>query len=247
MCALQRPHDEGRSDERTPRRTWVAPVLTTVAAAALLAGGVAYATIPDANGVIHGCYQTSKGDLREIDSSSSTCKNGETALDWNQTGPQGPSGPRGPSDPWFDRSDGFEPFTDVTPVTLTSVTLPAGHFTLQASGEMIESTSSFEHPRLRRLRRRRRGPAQPAGTPRLPDRRSPDDLLAHERDQPLEPCHDPAPVLRGYRRRRGFGRRITRGDTGRSAAPIAPNVDGSASGGLIDSLGSRGSPAAPRH
>src|SRR5436853_380108 len=33
----------------------------------LLASGIAYATIPDANGVIHGCYQKSGGALRVLD------------------------------------------------------------------------------------------------------------------------------------------------------------------------------------
>ena len=49
-----------------------------VVAGLALAGGVAYATIPDANGVIHGCYKKS-GDLRVIDPAStskddSSCK-----------------------------------------------------------------------------------------------------------------------------------------------------------------------------
>jgi hypothetical protein len=58
----------------------------------------AQASIPDTGGVIHGCYDN-KGALRVIDSAASACKNGETALDWNQTGPQGPTGPIGPQGP----------------------------------------------------------------------------------------------------------------------------------------------------
>jgi hypothetical protein len=57
-----------------------------------LAAGVAYATIPDAQGVIHACYKAS-GNLRVIGSGS--CGSGETALDWNQSGPPGPTGPHG--------------------------------------------------------------------------------------------------------------------------------------------------------
>jgi hypothetical protein len=57
-----------------------------------IAGAVAVATIPDASGVIHGCYNKS-GDLRVIDDAVETCKQNETPLNWNQTGPQGPSGP----------------------------------------------------------------------------------------------------------------------------------------------------------
>jgi hypothetical protein len=62
-----------------------------------LAGGVAYATIPDGQGVIHACYKPLKGDLRVIDSGS--CASGELPLSWNQVGPQGPIGPVGPAGP----------------------------------------------------------------------------------------------------------------------------------------------------
>jgi hypothetical protein len=65
---------------------------TTGAATALLVAGIAYAVIPDANGVIHGCY-AKDGSLRVSDSG---CKKSETALDWNQSGPTGAAGPPGP-------------------------------------------------------------------------------------------------------------------------------------------------------
>lgn len=55
------------------------------------------ASIPDAGGVIHGCYKTGAGDLRVIDSAGTTCKNNETALNWSQTGPRGATGPQGPA------------------------------------------------------------------------------------------------------------------------------------------------------
>ena len=75
-------------------------------AALLLLGMIAYASIPDGNGVIHGCFKTSNGSLRLIDAPSVQCdpKN-ETAISWNQTGPvgaagqPGPAGPQGPSGP----------------------------------------------------------------------------------------------------------------------------------------------------
>jgi hypothetical protein len=63
-----------------------------VIAAGLAAGGIAYASVPDASGVIHGCYQKVNGQLRVIDSSTDNCGPSEVALNWNQTGPQGPSG-----------------------------------------------------------------------------------------------------------------------------------------------------------
>jgi hypothetical protein len=61
----------------------------------VIGAGVAYATIPDSAGVIHGCYDN-KGALRVIDpSSGGACKNNETSLSWSQTGPQGPPGQDG--------------------------------------------------------------------------------------------------------------------------------------------------------
>jgi hypothetical protein len=63
--------------------------------ALILAAGLA---IPDAGGVIHGCYDKS-GALRVIDSATASCSTKETALNWNQTGPQGPAGPIGATGP----------------------------------------------------------------------------------------------------------------------------------------------------
>jgi hypothetical protein len=63
--------------------------------------GVAYAQIPDANGLIHGCYGKSGGALRVVDEGQS-CKSGEWSLSWNQkgqTGATGPAGAQGPAGP----------------------------------------------------------------------------------------------------------------------------------------------------
>lgn len=58
--------------------------------------GVAWATIPDSDGVIHGCRHNTTGSLRVIDSDTGqTCAGNETALNWNQSGPAGPAGPPG--------------------------------------------------------------------------------------------------------------------------------------------------------
>jgi hypothetical protein len=72
----------------------------------LAAGGIAYASIPDSSGVIHGCYKTVGGALRVIDTDKGgKCVPSETALSWSQTGPkgatgaQGATGPTGPSGP----------------------------------------------------------------------------------------------------------------------------------------------------
>ena len=61
------------------------------------AGGVAYSSIPDAQGVIHGCYVPGdRSVLRVIDTAGGgACVAGETALDWNQQGQPGPTGHTG--------------------------------------------------------------------------------------------------------------------------------------------------------
>jgi hypothetical protein len=80
-------------------------VVAVAAAALLVVAGVAYATIPDSGGVIHGCYSRSGGSLRVIDASVTNCSKTETALDWNLQGQQGPqgtngaAGPQGPAGP----------------------------------------------------------------------------------------------------------------------------------------------------
>ena len=57
--------------------------------------GGALAAIPDANGVVHACYNVTNGNTRIIDTAIETCKRHEVALAWNQQGPQGPAGPQG--------------------------------------------------------------------------------------------------------------------------------------------------------
>jgi uncharacterized protein YjbI with pentapeptide repeats len=65
-------------------------------AGAIVVGGmsIAIASIPDANGVIHGCIRNN-GDLRIIDSATQQCTNAQDPITFNQTGPQGPQGPVG--------------------------------------------------------------------------------------------------------------------------------------------------------
>jgi hypothetical protein len=70
------------------RRWWVGPL---VAGSAIAAVAIALAAIPDASGVIHACYKNKGGALRAVNSAAD-CKNTETALPWNQTGPAGVSG-----------------------------------------------------------------------------------------------------------------------------------------------------------
>lgn len=64
-----------------------------------LGGGVAAATMPSQTEVISACVNPSTGTLRLIDPATQTCKLKETALSWNQTGPQGEAGPQGAQGP----------------------------------------------------------------------------------------------------------------------------------------------------
>lgn len=81
-------------------RRWLAPVGVAVAIATGGIGyGVARADVPD-SGVINGCYNSTTGILRVIDTSAhQSCHPDETALSWNQMGPRGPVGPQGPPGP----------------------------------------------------------------------------------------------------------------------------------------------------
>ena len=77
-----------------------------VALAMLAAGGIAYATIPDSAGVIHGCYTKASnstqpvGSLRVVDTGlGQSCALNEVALSWNQQGVKGATGPQGTQGP----------------------------------------------------------------------------------------------------------------------------------------------------
>ena len=62
-------------------------------------GGVAFASIPDKNGVIHACYQKSSGVLRIIDTAkhgaAGKCGKGEKSLAFSLQGPRGLRGATG--------------------------------------------------------------------------------------------------------------------------------------------------------
>ena len=124
-------------------------VAVVIVAALLVAGGIAYATIPDASGVIHGCYKKDQGTLRVIDTDKAqACSNSEVPLNWSQTGPpgqQGPPGPTGPSDVWSvdGYNAGFKNLPFQTSVDLaTTSTLPAGSYFVQAETEAENILSS---------------------------------------------------------------------------------------------------------
>jgi hypothetical protein len=73
-----------------------------------LVGGIAWASIPDSAGVIHGCYAKKGGMLRVLDTGQSCDPKTELALDWSQKGPKGDTGntgPTGPPGPKGDKGD----------------------------------------------------------------------------------------------------------------------------------------------
>jgi Collagen triple helix repeat (20 copies) len=72
-------------------------LLAVVAGVGVAVGGIAYASIPDSKGVIHGCYRKTTGQLIVIDSGGKGCEEGWTPLNWSQTGPTGAKGPTGPT------------------------------------------------------------------------------------------------------------------------------------------------------
>src|SRR6478609_4391986 len=83
------------------RRTAIAALV--ILAAVAVAGGVAYATIPDGNGVYTACRLNATGTIRLIDPSLPAgsllghCTALETQFSWNKGGPTGPPGPPGPA------------------------------------------------------------------------------------------------------------------------------------------------------
>jgi hypothetical protein len=65
-------------------------MVVALAAMVIAIGGVAFATIPDSSGTIHGCYQKGVGSLRVVESAAD-CRTNETAISWNQEGRPGPA------------------------------------------------------------------------------------------------------------------------------------------------------------
>jgi hypothetical protein len=129
------------------KRTLIRPALVGLAIiGALVVGGIAYANIPDAGGVVHACYKKSspnQGALRVIDTEKpQTCSNSETQLDWSQTGPQGPQGIQGPSGASHAYSDTkLSALTPISPNsnTITKLALPAGNYVVSATGSVVQS------------------------------------------------------------------------------------------------------------
>ena len=106
-----------------------------LAAVAVLALGatVAYASIPDSSGVVHGCFNQTNGQLRVFDPESGPkpgpCTSNERPLDWNQIGQQGPQGTQGVQGPAGSQGPKGDPATiDNLSTTVVSKDFPIGTF-----------------------------------------------------------------------------------------------------------------------
>ncbi len=113
----------------------------------LLVAGIAFAAIPDQNGVIHGCYTKQGGLLRVINTESGQhCFSWETALDWNQQGPPGPQGPAGPPGPtaaFVEQGPG--PISiNPGPNQIGELDLPAGNYVVFARAMLSELAGGAE-------------------------------------------------------------------------------------------------------
>jgi len=132
-----------------PRRPTAAFILSALALTVAL-GGVAYSAIPDAAGVIHGCYLNGMSrTLRVIDSTES-CNTGETALNWSQqgpagaTGPAGAQGPEGPpgQPPAFTKTVAYTTVPEkLGPVEVARLNVPAGRYVVIGKAMAVAEAS----------------------------------------------------------------------------------------------------------
>ena len=99
------------------RRRDLIAVTAGALVASVLAGGIAWAAIPE-GGVIQGCYD-SRGNLKVVE--ALPCPKGFTSLPWNQQGPKGDKGDKG--DPGLNGVDGID---GQDGVSVTSESEPAG-------------------------------------------------------------------------------------------------------------------------
>ena len=122
-----------------------------LAAVGTAAAGITYAQVT--GGVINGCYKSQNGQLRVSD----TCLPSETAISWNQIGPQGPQGPQGaqgepgPTGP-IGPSEAFDGYrvpgnniavtgTNAARTRVLTLNLPAGSFAVTSKVNLSAGTS----------------------------------------------------------------------------------------------------------
>lgn len=147
------------NDPRNGRRLFALNPLLLVAAlfGFAVAGGVAFAIvgIPDADGVIHGCYidhtnpSENQGNVRLV-TGPDKCRSNEVAIAWNQTGPAGPPGPPGTGvDPSAMELKGpvtgLTSGTTGTENTLLSIIFPVGLAIGEDPIDLTPGTTSVEY------------------------------------------------------------------------------------------------------
>jgi hypothetical protein len=138
-----------RAPNVSRRFRWMFVLGGLVVAVAL--GGVAWATIPDENGVFSGCYARD-GYLRVVEPGVA-CKKGEHPVSWNELGQpgvpgqqgeqgrpgeQGQQGERGPSDTYA-ASDGTVPL-NASYGTVLSRDVPQGSYAVTAAVNVFTGT-----------------------------------------------------------------------------------------------------------
>lgn len=87
-------------------------------AAAVAVGGIALANGPGDGGVIQGCYQKNRGNLRVIDRATEQCNlASEVPISWNAEGVAGAQGPPGPQGQQGEKGEKGDPGVDGAPGT----------------------------------------------------------------------------------------------------------------------------------
>jgi hypothetical protein len=104
--------------------------VAALAAVVVAGAGIAWATIPDSNGVIHACYKDGNGDLRVVDTAGD-CRRHETPLDLG-----------GPSHGYAVANPGDVPFSSPTSVSILKLGLPAGTFLVHAKTNLFNLPGS---------------------------------------------------------------------------------------------------------
>jgi hypothetical protein len=102
---------------------------------------VAGAAIPDAEGLIHACYDSRSGQARIVDSEDGLprgCLRTEQAVSWAQQGPPGPSGVSQGFSARTAFPGAFIPYT--TPETLLDFDLAAGNYLFNGSLDINQGT-----------------------------------------------------------------------------------------------------------
>lgn len=135
-------------------------LLVLVVTGVALGAGIAYGSIPDSSGVIHGCYSKSSstsvppGSLRVIDTGlGQSCGQNEGTLSWNQqgvkgaTGPKGATGAPGPAelpDVWSDECTSCSNKSIASWTQVMSKGLPAGTFFVVAKVQLNDLNTGTE-------------------------------------------------------------------------------------------------------